>query len=130
MSLGVLLFDTGVAVAIAWLALFLAGGFMAIWGQCRLWRRVNRLYSPCLCIANMASGLGSALQSHWGSAAVNGALAAFLAWLWWRQRRKDRKRALGLAGYKARAALAALVRKAREASKPRPVLRPIPGSAR
>jgi hypothetical protein len=130
MNLGVLLSDTGNALATVWLALFFAGGFMAIWGQRHLWERVNRLYCPCLCIANVASGLGSALQSRWGSAAVNGALAAFLAWLWWRQRRKDRKRTLGLAGYKARAALAALVRKAREASKPRPVLRPIPGGAR
>ena len=50
-------------------------------------------------------------------------LAAFL---WWLSRRR-RKRAPKLAGYKGRALLAALVRKAREAVKPRPVLRPVPG---
>lgn len=51
-------------------------------------------------------------------------------WLWWRNRRKDRKRALAALGYKALVAKAALVRKAREAAKPRPVLRPVPGGVR
>ena len=50
------------------------------------------------------------------------------AWLWWRRRRKDR--APRAYGAKSRALIAALVAKAREATKPRPVLRPAPGGAR
>ena len=53
-------------------------------------------------------------------------LAVFL---WWLSRRR-RRRAPKPAGYKARALIAAIVRKAREAARPRPVLRPVPGGAR
>ena len=53
-------------------------------------------------------------------------LAAFL---WWLSRRR-RDRAPRSYGAKSGALLAALVRKAREAGKPRPVLRPAPGGAR
>lgn len=49
--------------------------------------------------------------------------------VWWWKRRK-RKRAAGLVGTKSRALVAALVRRAREAARPRPVLRPQPGGAR
>ena len=57
-----------------------------------------------------------------------GACAAWLAWLWWRKRKRRDPAARSL-GAKSRARLAALVRKAREAAKPRRVLRPIPGAA-
>lgn len=63
-------------------------------------------------------------------AAVSAAHFAFGLWLWWRGRPKDPRSALGMAGYKARAILAELARKAREAARPRPVLRPVPGGAR
>jgi Flp pilus assembly protein TadB len=59
-------------------------------------------------------------------ASANIALAAFL---WWLSRRK-RKRAQAALGAKSRALRDALVRRAREAAKPRPVLRPVPGSVR
>ena len=56
--------------------------------------------------------------------------AAAVALEWWRdRRRRRRKRAPRAYGAKSRALLAALVRRAREATKPRPVLRPAPGAA-
>lgn len=81
-------------------------------------------------VANALLALSGVLLRHWGQAAVNASIAALLGWLWWRNRRKDRKRALAALGYKALVAKAALVRKAREAAKPRPVLRPVPGGVR
>jgi len=50
------------------------------------------------------------------------------AWLYWRNRRR-RHRAPYAYGAKSRARVAALVRKAGEAARPRPVLRPVPGGA-
>ena len=51
-------------------------------------------------------------------------------WQWIRNNRKRRKKRAALAlGAKSRARVAALVRKAREAVKPKPVLRPVPGGA-
>ena len=68
---------------------------------------------------------------HWWPLMASAAFFGFLfAWDWWRKGRKRKRNTLGMIGYKARAALAALVRKAREAAKPRPVLRPVPGGAR
>jgi hypothetical protein len=68
-------------------------------------------------------------QDEWLAAAVAGANLVVGAVFWWLSRRR-RKRAPKLAGAKSKARLAALVRRSREASKPRPVLRPVPGSAR
>lgn len=61
--------------------------------------------------------------------AIAAALAAGGLALWWWLRRKHKDRAPRMHGHKARTALAALVRKAREAARPRPVLRPAPGGA-
>ena len=74
-------------------------------------------------VAGVALG---ALHGDWvwaGGNAVTG-LAAVVAW--WLYRRRGRKKAPRAYGAKSRALLAALVRKAREATKPRPVLRPVP----
>ena len=67
--------------------------------------------------------------SEWLPAIICGANAVLAIALWWWNRRR-RKRSPKLAGAKSRARLAAIVRKSREASKPRPVLRPVPGGAR
>ena len=79
--------------------------------------------------ANVLSGIGSLLLAQWGQAALNFALAAWLAWLLWRGQRKRRKAAAALLGAKSRALKDALVRKAREAAQPRPALRPVPQGA-
>lgn len=62
---------------------------------------------------------------YWGSGSAVSCVICVAAW-WWRKRR-GRKRAPRAYGAKSRALLAALVRKAREAGKPRPSLRPVPG---
>jgi hypothetical protein len=62
-----------------------------------------------------------------GSAGV--LVIAFAIWWWRRWRRKLRKLA-GAIGEKARQRRAALVRTMRQRSRPRPVLRPVPGGAR
>lgn len=66
---------------------------------------------------------------QWPACAVFLILAAICAWQWWNGRRKDRDRAGFLIGAKSRALRDALVRRVREAAKPRPVLRPVPGGA-
>lgn len=63
------------------------------------------------------------LEAAWAALSLLAAL-----YLWWRGR-KDLRRITRLAGAKSRALLAALARKAREAARPRPVLRPAPGGA-
>jgi len=68
-----------------------------------------------------------AFISGWGTAvaAVN---LVFGAVMWWLSRRR-RKRAPRAYGAKSRALLAAVVAKMREAAKPRPVFKPVPGRA-
>jgi membrane protein implicated in regulation of membrane protease activity len=68
------------------------------------------------------------LHIYW-MAGLSVLLALLFAWDWWRKR-KRRKRSPKALGAKSRALIAALVRKAREAARPRPVLRPQPGGAR
>lgn len=80
----------------------------------------------CGAVANALSCVAFGVLGWWPLAAVSGVMAAWCAWDWWRNRRKGRRRAARLAGYKARAALARLAQRAREAARPRPVLRPVP----
>ena len=71
----------------------------------------------------------SPFQHDWGMFACAAAsFATALAVWWWKRKRRDR--APKMYGAKSRALVAALVRRAREAAKPRPVLRPVPGGAR
>jgi hypothetical protein len=79
-----------------------------------------------LMLANAGFAITDAVAGSWRPAALNGGLALLLAWDLWR-RRRNRKRAPRAYGAKSRARLAALARKAREATRPRPVLRPAPG---
>jgi hypothetical protein len=84
--------------------------------------------------SNLLFGVGGTMLTAWSLlahqsplltawCAVNGILGF---WFWWRNRR-NRKRAPRAYGAKSAALLAALVKRAREAAKPRPVLRPVPG---
>lgn len=72
----------------------------------------------------------SVVTAGWPEAAWMTFLAALNAWFaygcW---KRHKRKRTAALAGAKSRARIAVLVRKAREAARPRPVLRPVPGGS-
>ena len=67
----------------------------------------------------------------WWVAAVLTAVGVYTLRRWWRNRRnRKRRKVAALLGAKSRALRDALVRKAREAAKPKPVLRPVPGGAR
>ena len=69
------------------------------------------------------------IAALWLPVIVSAANLILAAWLYWRHgRRKDR--APRAYGAKSRALLAAIVRRAREAAKPRPVLRPVPQGIR
>jgi hypothetical protein len=87
---------------------------------------------PFVIAACAADVVGYWLIGFTAGAAVSAVIGLAGVWLWWDSWRKNRrrKRAPGLAGYKARAAIASLVRRSREAARPRPVLRPVPGGAR
>lgn len=76
-------------------------------------------------IAGVIAGLAGDQRDAAGNAAS--VLLAIAWWLWSRRRRL--RRALRSLGAKSRARLAAVVRRAREALRPRPVLRPLPGRA-
>lgn len=78
--------------------------------------------------ASLSPLIGGLIAGRWLVVAGGAVNMIIVAWLW--NRRKRRKRAPRLAGYKARAALAKLLQRAREAARPRPVLRPAPGGAR
>ena len=74
----------------------------------------------------IAGVMGSGVT--WGT--VNGVSLAMAVAVWWYRRRKRKDPAARQFGAKSRARIAALVERAREAAKPGPVLRPVPGGAR
>lgn len=81
-------------------------------------------------IANALVAVAMAALHAYPLAGFFALAAALFAWAWWRKRkRKRRKRSPKALGAKSRALIAALVRRAREAARPRPVLRPQPGGA-
>jgi hypothetical protein len=101
------------------------------------WVAVSRVFRvgpswPVLGEAWVSGGLGVVLASagggRWPEIAVGAAQVAIGAWLWWRGRR-GRRRVPRAYGAKSRALVAALAAKAREAARPRPVRRPVPGAA-
>lgn len=79
--------------------------------------------------AAMGTLIPDLVAACWPAVAVS--LPQVLLALWWfRRRRKGRRKAAALLGAKSRALRDALVRRAREAARPRPVLRPVPQGAR
>jgi hypothetical protein len=74
--------------------------------------------------AGVSEAAGFAIAGDWQAAGAGAAQAAIGAWLWRRGRRRRAPRAWGA---KSRALAARLAAKAREAARPRPVLRPVPG---
>lgn len=80
-------------------------------------------------IVSAGAFIGAVMITQWIRLPIDTGTAAAGAWIWlWKRKRKDR--APRMYGAKSRALVAALVRKAREAARPRPVLRPQPGGAR
>lgn len=75
-------------------------------------------------------GLIGALAGREGNLAEGSAVSLAVALAVWWYHRPGSKRTGGLIGAKLRALRDALVRKMREAARPRPVLRPLPGGAR
>jgi len=76
----------------------------------------------------MAAVVANIIWRQWVAAIAAAVVLAVILLILWRTRR--RRRAPRAYGYKARALIAALARKAREAARPRPALRPVPGGAR
>ena len=100
------------------------------WAFC--WAAVSRHHGrpgPVFGEAWTFGGLGVVLgfAGQWPENAIGAVQVAVGAWLWLRGRRK-RRRAPRAYGAKSRALVAALVAKAREAARPRPVFRPVPGA--
>ena len=117
---------------LAWTAV-LCGLPVAFWLAWHGNRAALKVATAVQAIAAAGLGLaavGAFMARYWASCALDAAVAAFLIWDLWRRHRRQVRRALGLAGAKSRARVAALARKAREAARPRPVLRPVPGGAR
>lgn len=82
--------------------------------------------------SDVAALVVAVVSGEWLLAGVMGWFTGWVAWFLWRYWRRHRrgKRVLRVIGAKSWARLAAVVRKAREAARPRPVLRPAPGGAR
>lgn len=70
------------------------------------------------------------LSGTYALAAVYAIDLAIQLWLLWQHWRKIRRRIAASLGAKSRALRDALVKRARQAARPRPVLRPAPGGAR
>lgn len=74
---------------------------------------------------NGGSVIGALTAGAWPRAIVYAVICCGIAaWLWWR--RKKRRSVAAMLGAKSRALRDAIVRRAREAARPRPVLRPVP----
>lgn len=72
------------------------------------------------------AGTAGLVDGWWAVAGGFWVFAVVCAVIWWSTRRKRRDRARKAAGAKSRALVAALVKRAREVSRPRPVVRPVP----
>jgi membrane protein implicated in regulation of membrane protease activity len=115
--------SAGAALDIAGIGVILAAVAMKL-------RRPDSLTPDALLVVgNVLIGFADILNGVWQWSILSFAVAAVMAWLWW-HRRKRRKRAGDALGAKSRALRDALIRRTRQAAKPRPVLRPVPGGVR
>jgi hypothetical protein len=120
----------------AWLALIAYTAWPPAWGFAMaaiMQERAagdfrGRAYAMWMFTAAWSVGV-SLILGAWLLVATSGASLVIAGWLYWHHRRR-RDRAPKLSSAKGRAIIAALVRRAREAAKPHPVLRPVPGGAR
>lgn len=122
--------DLGTGLMVAWAALMIAEATFVLRGY---WPWSATLRGPrnlILGAALLSFAASALLAGDWPGVATRGTLAAVVLWDWWHTRRKRKDRAPLALGAKGKALRDALVRKAREAAKPRPVLRPAPGGAR
>lgn len=96
--------------------------------------RTGRPWAVAVAEGWTGAGIGVVLTlafagaGHWPGMALGAAQVAVGAWLW-RRGRRGRRRAPRAYGAKSRALVAVLVAKARDAARPRPALRPVPGAA-
>ena len=111
---------TSIAGLVPWLA-----GAVLGWQRARLWGSglITLSYVPSLAI-DLARGDGRGVLMD----VVFGIIWGLIWWSEWRKRKRRDPAARSL-GAKSRARVAALVERAREAAKPRRVLRPVPGGA-
>lgn len=116
-------------VALTWTPLYTFGmtailrGFGLSWPAClRGW--LMRWLASCF-----GTALAGAIVMSWPDCVIAIGYAAGAVIVWWLNRRK-RKRAPRSYGAKSAALVAALARRAREALKPHPLLRPVPGGPR
>lgn len=96
------------------------------WKRLR-WVRATEAWAGGWMVYATAMAIGGCIAMAWLDAAgaqLSFAIAAMI--FWWLWHRPRRRRVFGLAGAKTRALRDAIVRKARQARKPRPVLRPVP----
>ena len=110
-----------------WLSVLFAIAWPPVWAAflkrflVAPWELHWAVQAGALVLVDAAMGVWLAVLA----AALN--VLAALFWWWWNRRRRDRARAW--LGEKYKALRDALVRKQREVTKPRRVLRPVPGSA-
>jgi hypothetical protein len=110
----------------------LAAGVLTVIRAIGYWRPEGGGWWPygCYAVAFVLEAVPEAAGGDWVGG-VNAFLAVTSGLCWWFNRRnRKRRRALAALGDKSRALRDALVRKAREAARPRPALRPVPGGAR
>lgn len=92
------------------------------------WYRWNGLGRE-LTFSAIGAAAALAIGRDWAGVIAAGVMAIVGAVIWW-HRQKKRRRAAAVLGAKSKALREALVRRARQAARPRPVLRPAPGGAR
>ena len=104
-------------------ALWVGGAFLG-----RAWARMWG--TGILALQDVAQAAVALARGNGWVAVLDVVLGAVWAWLWWSERkRKRRDPAAKTLGAKSRLLVAAIVERAREAAKPKPVLRPVPGGA-
>jgi uncharacterized membrane protein YfcA len=119
-----------IVYALLWAPLFTAAGIVAhrVTGGQWLIILLPRTVSQGLLCGGLGTAVAFALNGEWLASAIGVVQMAVAALLWWHRRRK-RRRAAATLGAKSKALVASLVRRAREESRPRRVLSPVPGAA-